>query len=409
MFKPKYLKQAKLLKKGVRKFLHYKEDVIEEETMGALQAKLSDFDEAVASKDKEAIKDGAKRLTRACEKAVPPSNSPGLRENLEVIFVAVIIAVGIRAYVVQPFRIPTGSMQPTLNGIIAYQHDAKIDGEFDRPGLFGRAFEKVTQGRTYVDFTIPAGAEIEAIEEVTQAKFFTWTKIHFKDPTMESLSPYVPIKTLIGDFRGSGFGLRAKLGLEFERGRGASGAVVETGRVVRHRAIEEDLVVRGYLDTGDQVLVNKVSYHFRPPKRGEVFVFNTRSITGIRIDNPAHGSQHYIKRLTGLPGDILEIERQSDSKVGGPLYVNGSPAEEPQIRKVWEDYPGYVWVDRHTAADGKFRFELAAEPGDRRYMAMGDNSANSSDSRMWGGVPEQNLVGPALMVYWPFEHFGRIR
>ena len=47
--------------------------------------------------------------------------------------------------------------------------------------------------------------------------------------------------------------------------------------------------------------------------------------------------------------------------------------------------------------------------GDGRYMALGDNSNNSSDSRMWGSVPQPNLVGPALMVYWPFEHWGLIR
>lgn len=410
MFKPKYLKQAKLLKKGVRKFLRYKQDVIDPETMERLQSKLKDFDGAVAKKEKEAIKDEAKILTRACEKAIPPSNSPGLRENLEVIFVAIIIAVGIRAYCVQPFRIPTGSMQPTLNGIIAYQHDAATDGEFDKPGLLGRALEKVTQGRTYVDFTIPAGAEIEAIEEVTQAKFFTWSKIHFKDPAMKSLTPYVPKKTLMGDHLGSGFGLRAKLRLEFERKQTTGGKVVEGIRVTRHRPIEQDIVIRGHFDTGDQVLVDKVSYHFRNPNRGEVFVFNTRDISGIRMDNPAHGSQHYIKRLVGVPGDVLEISREVEAgKRGGPLIVNGSPAQEPEIRKVWEEYGGYTYVDRHTAPDGKFRYELEATPGARRYMAMGDNSGNSSDSRMWDGVPEQNLVGPALMVYWPFEHWGKIR
>ena len=63
-----------MLKKGVRKFLRYKQDVIDPETMEGLQSKLKDFDGAVAKKEKEAIKDEAKILTRACEKAIPPSS-----------------------------------------------------------------------------------------------------------------------------------------------------------------------------------------------------------------------------------------------------------------------------------------------------------------------------------------------
>ena len=123
MFRKKYLKQAKLLKKGVKKFLHYKQDVLSEKAVDDIRTKLSGFEEAVATKNKEAIKKEAKMLTGACEKVMPPASCPGLRENLEVIFVAVIIAVGIRAYIAQPFRIPTGSMQPTLNGIIGYPQD----------------------------------------------------------------------------------------------------------------------------------------------------------------------------------------------------------------------------------------------------------------------------------------------
>ena len=93
MFQPKYLKQAKLLKKGVKKFLHYKEDIIKPDKMEAIQSKLADFEEAVKGREKESIKESAKTLTKACERAVPPAPYPGLRENLEVIFVAIIITL----------------------------------------------------------------------------------------------------------------------------------------------------------------------------------------------------------------------------------------------------------------------------------------------------------------------------
>ena len=112
------MKKAKLLRKGVVKFLSYKKDLISEKLFSEITTALEGFDEAVESRDKERIKLAAKELTKLCEQSVPQPSNPAIRENLEVILVAIVIAVGIRTYCVQPFRIPTGSMQPTLNGII---------------------------------------------------------------------------------------------------------------------------------------------------------------------------------------------------------------------------------------------------------------------------------------------------
>lgn len=394
MFKPKYLKQAKLLRKGVKKFLHYKEDLISTENMETIEQRMVDFEAAVATRDKEAIKADAKKLTTACEKAIKPSSTPGLRENLEVIFVAIVIAIGIRSYFVQPFRIPTGSMQPTLNGVIAKLHDP-ADGAFKEPGFLKKFGQKVSEGRNYVDFTIPAGAEIDEIKEVTMFKFFTWTKIFFKDPSMEPESIYVSKKTLLDPVEGGGFGLRSKLGLQFEN--------AELRRVKAHRPLNEDVTLQGYFDTGDQVLVDKVSYHFRQPNRGEVFVFSTRDIYGVQSPLPPGHSQHYIKRLVAIPNDLMELKEHR-----GPLWINGKPAEEEGIKRVSEDesYGGYTLYDERHQSNGP---PLYVQLEDRQYMALGDNSANSADSRSWGPVPEVNLVGPALMVYWPFEHWGKIR
>lgn len=396
MFKPKYLKQAKLLRKGVKKFLHYKEDLISPENMEAIEQHMVDFEAAVATKDKETIKADAKKLTTACEKAVKPSTSPGLRENLEVIFVAIVIAIGIRSYFVQPFRIPTGSMQPTLNGVIAKLHDP-TSGAFEKPGFIGKFGQKVSEGRNYVDLTIPAGAEIDEIKEVTVLKFFTWTKIFYKDPKMEPESVYVSKKTLLDPVGNGGFGLEEKLRL-VNKPR-LEYADVKGERLKAHRPLNEPITIQGYFDTGDQVLVDKVSYHFRRPNRGEVFVFSTRDIHGITSPLPPGHSQHYIKRLVAVPNDLMEIKED-----GGPLWINGELAEEEGIRRVSENenYGGYT-LDRQRNMFNLQQLE------DRQYMALGDNSANSADSRTWGPVKEENLVGPAMMVYWPFEHWGKIR
>ncbi len=398
MFRPRYLKRAKLLRKGVRKFLSYKKDLLSEEDKEEIEDKLETFERAVSEKDKELVKLTAKELTSICEKTVKSPRNPIIRENLEVIFVAIIIAIGIRSYCLQPFRIPTGSMQPTLNGIICDVHDPDKDPKYSKPSLIKTAWDKFSQGRTYVDIRIPKGARIEKFQEVTKFKFFTSTRIYFENENLESIKVSVPLKNLFQEKNRGGLGLRSALNI----GRSSN---FSNGRMDvywvngNHVAIEKDFVLQGHCDTGDQVLVNKMSYHFRKPSRGEVFVFNTKGIVGI---GGGMKSQHYIKRLCGVPGDELEIRQN-----GGPLYVNGKLATEFGIVRVSEEYDGYTITRRITGApDRRGLNEVSLQ--EEQYFALGDNSDDSADSRMWGTVPEQNLLGPGLMVYWPLEHWGRI-
>ena len=154
------------------------------------------------------------------------------------------------------------------------------------------------------------------------------------------------------------------------------------------------------MDTGDQVFVDKFSYNFVKPHRGDVFVFRTNHISGIRED-PETGSPFYIKRLGGLPGDELRIDPPL-------LYIDGKIAEGFGFARVMAaklPYRGYaLGRDYLTQPNQSF---VVPEHG---YFALGDNSYNSYDSRYWGPVPDENLVGRGLFVYWPFNwHWGLIR
>jgi signal peptidase I len=174
---------------------------------------------------------------------------------------------------------------------------------------------------------------------------------------------------------------------------GSGNTYVTTGQVL----------ARGTLDTGDHVLVNKFSYPFRHPVRGEVFVFTTQNIRSRYMNVPVEqGSQHYIKRLVGVPGDELEVK----SPV---LWINGKPAEEFGMKRVGAMEGPYKGYGNIELLDPERRIILNKDSR-REYWAMGDNSYNSSDSRYWGTVPERNLVGPALWCYFPLgRNWGAIR
>ena len=134
------------------------------------------------------------------------------------------------------------------------------------------------------------------------------------------------------------------------------------------------------------MFVDKFSYNFVHPSGGDVFVFRTNHILGIRED-PEAGAPFYIKRLTGTPGDELRIDSPK-------LYINGEPARQFGIRRVMaakDPYRGYAPGQAFLGAPTLFRIPPHS------YFAMGDNSYNSYDSRYWGPVPEENLVGRGLL------------
>ena len=126
---------------------------------------------------------------------------------------------------------------------------------------------------------------------------------------------------------------------------------------------------------GDRIFVDKISYRFHPPHRGDIIVFRF----------PLDPKKDYVKRLAGLPGDKLLIK-------DGKLYVNGIAKEEPPF----SNYYYYNRDDWPYAKEGQM---IEVPPAN--YFALGDNSAQSSDSRNWGFVPAKNLVGRAFFIWWP--------
>lgn len=410
LFTPRYIKQGRQLLRGVDKFVHFKRDVLKPEKLEEIGRLRAEFAEALRRRERERAETLAGKLTEACDRASPPSADSGIREWVDSLVTCAVIVFAIRAYFLQPFKIPTGSMQPTLNGVIA----APTDPQEGKPNVLRQAWELVLRGRNYVKVEAPLDGYLVSGSQRSVGVFLNYTTLNFesRDGRRESLTVWAPARQLIGQWRPAGEGASSPgifdgLWLRQEQNP-ALITVNENGAIALRAPIpvrKGQVLASGMIDSGDLVLVDKVSYHFREPRRGEVFVFTTRGIAGIenRLD-PREGSQHYIKRLTGLPGDHLLLKDHA-------LYINGEPAREKGIRRVIDQRDPDLGTNAYHGYSSRSgnEWEVPAEPPG--YFAMGDNSYNSYDSRDWGAVPEDNLVGPALFSLWPITsgHWGLIR
>src|SRR6266404_2906257 len=363
MFTSRYVKHSKLLVRHAQKYLRYKRDVMESAIYDELGGMIRRLRAALKQRDPKEIESRAEELDARLHALTPVTWESHWRENVEVILVAIVVAVGIRSYFLQPFKIPTGSMQPTLNGIIGYPSTTPA------PNILRQIGEFIILGRNYIDVVSREDDQIFEIEPKKILFFFTFSRLICGH---QNFLVYAPPETLTHDFS------------------------VFPGRTYH----SGDIIARGVVDTGDQVFVDKFSYNFVKPHRGDVFVFRTNHIPGIRED-PEAGSPFYIKRLAGLPGDRLRIDPPF-------LFINGDKAEGFGFARVMSAKPPYRgYALGHEYLSQPDRTFTVPQHG---YFALGDNSYNSYDSRYWGPVPEENVVGRGLLVYWPFvPHWALIR
>jgi len=147
------------------------------------------------------------------------------------------------------------------------------------------------------------------------------------------------------------------------------------------------------LEIGDRVLVNRVAYHLREVRRGDIVVFRY----------PKNRDVVFIKRVVGLPGDRLQAK-------DGKLYVNGQPQDEPYVHKTngVTDPTNPSGVISGTTMSPPWGLAGEYTVPAASYFAMGDNRTDSDDSRVWGPVPEDDLIGEAFFIYWPLGRLDTI-
>ncbi|MEY3297696.1 MAG: putative signal peptidase [Cyanobacteriota bacterium] len=134
------------------------------------------------------------------------------------------------------------------------------------------------------------------------------------------------------------------------------------------------------LHIGDRLLVDKLSYRWQPPHRGDIVVFNPPAqLVKLGYQN----GQAFIKRIVGEPGDTIQVQ-------SGQVVLNGQPLPETYIAEA----PRYDMP------------ALTIPPG--YVFVLGDNRNDSNDSHVWGPLPQQNLIGKARLRFWPFDRLGPI-
>ena len=156
--------------------------------------------------------------------------------------------------------------------------------------------------------------------------------------------------------------------------------------------------------------MDRLTYNFRRPARGEIIVFKT---AGLPMPDT---NQFYIKRLVGLPGETVSIGQDRHARIDGRRLDASTPHFEniytfdtnidarPNVYLKDQYYNGHILLPRVPNRQDSF---LQTESDtlvvrDKHYLVFGDNTVSSFDSRYWKDIPENNIIGKAFFVYWPF-------
>lgn len=134
------------------------------------------------------------------------------------------------------------------------------------------------------------------------------------------------------------------------------------------------------LEVGDRLVVEKISYHFHSPVKGDIIVFDPPQ--QLQVQGYAK-DQAFIKRVIGTPGETIQVQN-------GKVYLNNMPLTEDYI-----------------AESPHYQMEKVKVPEDQLFV-MGDNRNNSNDSHVWGFLPKQNIIGHACFRFWPFSRIGKV-
>ena len=392
-FLSRTVRQATHMRKHVWKILSAQRDLLSPQAVSAVTAAMQDTQRICDGPlDKKAVENQMTTLENVANKWLKPYPNAALRENIEVLLVAIAVAMGIRTFIAQPFKIPTGSMQPTLYGVTSTP-DFRYGQNFSDESQSGMGFEVPPAWKAFLLYwftgvgydhkVAEVDGKMRLVEDVPQ-KFLLF---NLKQTFYVGDKPYTvwfPPDNLLR----------------------RAGLLDGAGQPTTRNFKRGDTLIKLKSYSGDHLFVDRLTYNFRRPQRGEIIVFETRDIPGMQL---AQQGQFYIKRLLALGGDKVRIGDDRHVYIDGKRLDSSTPHFEriysfdPAQPPAESRYSGHVngqllgftaryFPDQNTV------YEVPAN----NYMVMGDNTINSYDSRGWGPFPRENVIGRSFFVYWPF-------
>jgi len=408
-FTSKTLRHATAMRKHVQNMLNAQRDILTPQAVQTLVTSLGDFGKVIQTdlKRDELLKE-MEKLDQVAGKWLKPYPNHAWRENVEVFLVALAVAMAIRTFFVQPFKIPTGSMQPTLFGVTSVPDFTRINfGQSDRAKIQADIDEQFRLAQTFI---IPTG--LARIREWFEGVSYVEVKAKV-DGTLDRVDPPVGIR-IINFWQKLYIGGVAHTILfppDYGQPTLEQRTALQKGRPYQ----KGDTVVRMKVRAGDHLFVDRLTYNFRKPQRGEIAVFQTAGIDHPRMPQ----DQFYIKRLVALGGEQVRIGDDRHLVINGQRLDASTPHFEsvysfdPQQPPMESEFSGHVnevvgaQVGRAGIAPLFPNQETTYTLPPDTYMVMGDNTVNSFDSRAWGPFPATNVIGKQFFVYWPITgRFG---
>jgi len=406
----KTVRRALAMHKHVWKLLSHQRDVLPANAVKEVEAALAEL-KSVAAQDveKTVLQKQMDSLEKTANKFLKQYPNPGIRENVEMLLVALAVAMAIRTFFLQPFKIPTSSMQPTLFGVssapdysrvflhlndpmyAAYLADQKAAMEAVQIPSGWERIKDFIHGVSYLDIKAPEDGTFEGADAPLRFLIFNIKQTYRFNG--KSYTVWFPpdygspqdLSRMVG-YNVSALEMRAGLlrGQPFHKG---------------------DDIVKMKVSSGDYLFVDRLTYNFRPPKRGEIVVFQTKGIPEDqreRLGIPA--DQFYIKRLIGLGGERVEIGDDRHVVIDGHRL----DASTPHFENV------YSFDTSKQAMESVFSGHINNPPGSSylrsgetltipkdNFVVLGDNTMVSQDSRYWGTFPQDAVIGRYFVVYWP--------
>lgn len=379
----------------VDKMLNAQRDLLSPQAILAVESAQKETQKAIDDHvDNETLRKRMGELEAAANKWLKPYPHSEWRENIEVFLVAIAVAMAIRTFFLQPFKIPTGSMQPTLYGV-EYE---PIDNV---PNRLGRIWDAAIHGSFYHRLVAEADGVIKSVGP------------------QQHLLRFINKQQIVVDYQISDQIVEKTHTLWFtpdEDNQNRFKASLQIGRTFR----KDEPIISVKEIVGDHLFVDRMTYNFRAPTRGEIIVFKTKGIAGLQQD------QFFIKRLVALGGEKVNIGDDQHLRINGVRLDASTPhfGNVYSFDQVYQRNHYFGHVNETTTQklyqNGVIQSYQVPVPNfpdqqivyqvpPNHYMVMGDNTLNSFDSRGWGPFPRENVIGKSFFVYWPISNHGESR